>query len=111
MKETVSIQTVYVGVDISSETLQVRLMEKDLSFSNDAKGIKKLIKILSTVSNVCVVCEATGGYETLLKNALQKASIALLCIISPHRTHAFSKAIGQKANRRCQNADSLWAKV
>ena len=43
MKETVSIQTVYVGVDISSETLQVRLMEKDLSFSNDAKGIKKSI--------------------------------------------------------------------
>ena len=50
MKETVSIQTVYVGVDISSKTLQVRFMEKDLSFSNDTKGIKKLIKILSTVS-------------------------------------------------------------
>ena len=106
MKETVSIQTVYVGVDVSSETLQVRLMEKDLSFSNDTKGIKKLIKILSTVSNVCVVCEATGGYETLLKNALQKASIAL-CIMPPHRTHAFSKAMGQKAKTDEEDAKML----
>ena len=106
MKEIVSIQTVYVGVDISSETLQVRLMEKDLSFSNDTKGIKKLIKILSTVSNVCVVCEATGGYETLLKNALQKASIAL-CIMPPHRTHAFSKTIGQKAKTDKEDAKML----
>ena len=106
MNEIVSSEPVYVGVDISSESLQVHLIDKNLSFTNDGKGIKKLIKILSTVSNVCVVCEATGGYETLLKNALQKASIAL-CIISPHRTHAFSKAIGQKAKTDIEDAKML----
>ena len=106
MKEPVSSEHVYVGVDISSETLQVHLMGKDLSFSNDAKGIKKLVKVLSVISNVRVVCEATGGYENLLKVALQKASIAL-CIIPPHRTHAFSKAIGQKAKTDMKDARML----
>ena len=106
MNEIVSSEPVYVGVDISSESLQVHLMDKNLSFTNDGKGIKKLVKILSVISNVCVVCEATGGYETLLKNALQKASIAL-CIISPHRTHAFSKVIGQKAKTDIEDAKML----
>ena len=106
MNKITSNKIVYVGVDISSETLQVYLLGKDLSFSNDAKGIKKLVKILSGIPNVCVICEATGGYENLLKNALQKASIPL-CIISPHRTHAFSKAISQKSKTDKEDARML----
>ena len=108
MNKITSNKIVYVGVDISSETLQVYLLGKDLSFSNDAKGIKKLVKILSGIPNVCVICEATGGYETLMKIALQKASIAL-CIMPPHRTHAFSEAIGQKAKTDKEDAEMLAA--
>ena len=63
-----------------------------------------MVKILSGIPNVCVVCEATGGYETLLKIALQKADINL-CIMPPHRTHAFSEAMGQKAKTDAKDAE------
>ena len=54
MNETISNKYAYVGIDISSESLQVHLIDKNLSFTNDGKGIKKLVKVLSGISNVCV---------------------------------------------------------
>lgn len=89
-------QTVYAGVDVAKATLQVHLLGRQLEFGNDPKELARLIQELQTVPHLHVVCEATGGYERPLVQALHQAQIPV-SVANPAQVRAAAKAQGQRA--------------
>lgn len=74
----------YVGIDISKLTFDVALPKGDsyehYQFSNDIKGFKKLVKLLSF--ELCCVMEASGPYYLKLAFYLSDNGIAV-SVINP----------------------------
>jgi transposase len=86
-----------VAIDIAKDTLQVQSPQLgSLSVGNDAAGQRQLLKRLQCLENPFVVCEATGGYERSLLNALHQQGIAV-ALINPSRLRAFALSEGIKA--------------
>lgn len=95
---TMNDEKFYIGVDVSKSILDVYDLHQKLysQFDNDPKGIKKLIKYLSSIPSVFIVMEATGGYEKSLANALAKADFNA-AIVNPRQIRDFAKASGRLA--------------
>ena len=91
--ETVS--EVYVGVDISKDSLDIYIhpIGKSFKIANTKSEIQKLIKKLTKYQVKNIVCEATGGYEKLLADILKK-SLYALWIVDPRRIKGFIIASG-----------------
>jgi transposase len=87
---------VYVGVDVAKATLQVHLRGLQVPFSNTSAGCRALCKELQSIAGAHVVCEATGGYEQGLVQALNQANL-LVSVINPAQVRAAAKAKGQRA--------------
>ena len=91
-------QNVYdfvVGVDVSKNTLEVAIQGVIRSIENSTKAIEILISSLAD-SQVFVVMEATGGYETELVARLHEHGIPL-AVVNPRRVRDFAKGIGRDA--------------
>ena len=88
--------TLYVGLDVAKLTLQLHLAGRFHLLANDAKGHTKLLKHLRAHSAVHVVCEATGGYEQAVVQALQTADVPV-SIVEAGRVRYFARAQGQRA--------------
>jgi transposase len=90
-----NISNIYVGVDISKDTLDIYIQPigKAFKVANSATGIKKLITELATYKITQIACEATGGYEQRLARLLKKSSYDLW-IIDPRRIRGFIIASG-----------------
>lgn len=88
--------TVYVGVDVAKEMLQVHLQGAQLQFKNTSHGRSQLCKKLQSIAGVQVVCEATGGYEQPMVQALHKAK-TLVSVLNPAHVRAAAQAQGQRA--------------
>lgn len=88
----------HVGIDVSKATLDVFINPIKIAFqcSNNAKGIKQLIKKLKTFDELFVVMEATGGYEQAVSHALLKADIKV-AVVNPRQVRDFAKALGKLA--------------
>ncbi|MFT3894779.1 MAG: transposase [Anaerolineales bacterium] len=86
---------VYVGVDVSSETLDVAIWgEKGCSeYSNSKRGIAKVVKQMVTLGAKLIVVEATGGYEEAVVQALFEAGLPV-ALVSPQRVRQYAKAKG-----------------
>jgi transposase len=95
---TINHEKFYIGVDVSKASLDIyHLHDKQYTqFTNDAKGIKKLIHYLSSISSAFIVMEATGGYEKPLANAIAKAHFNA-AIVNPRQIRDFAKAMGRLA--------------
>ncbi len=83
----------YIGVDVSKDTLDVATYtgNKKWHFSNNDAGISQLIQALKETELALVVMEATGGYETQLAYALNKAGIPC-AVVNPREARDFAKA-------------------
>lgn len=83
----------YFGIDVSKGTLDVASFNdsQKWQFPNDDTGINQIIVMLSKLNPVLVVTEATGGYETPVAYALQKAGINC-AIVNPREVRDFAKA-------------------
>jgi transposase len=69
-------QKVYVGVDVAKAYLDVAWAEESWRVSNDAAGRSALVQRLSqSAGSVQVICEASGGYERGLLQALHGRAI------------------------------------
>ena len=93
-----NIAKVYIGVDISKDTLDVYTHPTG-SYSriaNSEKAIKKFIKGLNRNQIKYIACEATGGYEKLLAKLLKKYDFNLW-IVDPRRIRGFIIATGCKS--------------
>ena len=75
-------------------------------FDNSAQGITKLRTYLVKQATTLVVCEATGGYERLLVQRLQKAQLGVH-VAHPSRVRALAKACGYEAKTNRQDAHVL----
>jgi transposase len=83
---------VYLGVDVSSESLDACLLGNSFAEPNSARGVRKLIKRISKhTGTLHVVCEATGGYERALVAALQ-AQLIPVSVINPRLARDFARA-------------------
>lgn len=90
-------EKIYVGLDVSSTTLDVyiRPMGLSLKVSNDEIGIQKLKDHLPEKIDLLVL-EATGGYEKLTARLLSADNIPV-AIVNPRQVRDFAKATGQLA--------------
>jgi transposase len=88
----------YVGADISKEYLDVAVNEPDKKwrFANNPNGINKAVEMLTGMSPVFVVFEATGGLELPFWAALTEAGIEA-APINPRQIRDFAKAKGKLA--------------
>jgi transposase len=94
----INLSQVFIGVDISKNSLDIFIHPLGLSFKidNSAKAIVKFIKQLTNYKVMQVACEATGGYEKPLVKLLKKHSYDCW-IIDPRRIKGFIVASGCKA--------------
>lgn len=88
--------TVYVGVDVAKATLQVHQQGRQIELSNAPAGRAKLCKQLQVLAAAHVICEATGGYEQALVQALHQAQIPV-SVVNPAQVRANAQAQGQRA--------------
>jgi len=97
----------YIGVDVSKDALDVATYasNKKWRFSNNDVGITQLIIEFKETNIALVVIEATGGYETQLACALNKAGIPC-AVVNPRETRDFAKA-----TKKLAKTDTIDARV
>lgn len=70
--------SIFVGVDVAKDTLEIYLpySNQSLSIENAVEAINEFCLQIKKKRKLMVVMEATGGYERLLVNQLSKNGIA-----------------------------------
>lgn len=91
-------QELWVGIDISKNTLDVAVRPTGASWSvaNDVEGILSLIRRLREIAPTLIVLEASGGYQNLLVSMLALEGLPV-AVINPSQVRHFAKATGQLA--------------
>jgi transposase len=89
---------VWVGVDVSKQSLDVAVRPGDESWSeqNSQAGIKILTRRLKKLAPQRIVLEATGGYEYELALRLSKAKLPV-AVVNPRQVRNFARAVGKLA--------------
>lgn len=92
-----SVVDVYVGVDVSKDTLDVYRPDtgEHVKIENSEVDINGLCKTLKK-KKLLVAMEATGGYETLLVKCLAKHGIDT-AVLNPRQVRDFAKGVGLDA--------------
>ena len=88
----------FVGIDVSKNTLDLRLEPsgESLHIAYDDAGVSEICRRLTAVSPVLIVMEATGGLETRLATELVASGLPV-AVINPRQARDYAKAIGQLA--------------
>ena len=86
----------YIAVDIAKDTLRVQTTRKGFDVLNSAPGIRALLRQTRCLPNRHFVCEASGGYERPLVEALHKEGISV-SLVSAARVRDFARSEGTKA--------------
>lgn len=97
---------VHVGIDIAKATLQMDLEGRQIQISNDVEGLAKLRDQLQPPGAFHIVCEATGGYERPLLQAMHQAKIPI-SLVNAAQVRDAAKAQGQRAKNDCIDARML----
>ena len=90
--------TVYVGIDVCKERLDVYLhpLGEQFCVANDASGWRRLLRRLKEHEIERVVMEPTSKYHRAAHRHLAAVGIAV-ALINPHRARLFAQACGQLA--------------
>lgn len=88
----------YVGVDVSSETLDIAVHPRQQisSCRNNHSGIDGAVTCLKKLAPVLVVMEATGGLEISLAAAVSAAGISV-AVVNPRQVRDYAKSMGKLA--------------
>jgi transposase len=86
----------YIGVDVSKASLEGATPEGLRRWSNDTTGHVTLLAALAAWPEAIVICEATGGYERAMVEALQRAG-RRVCVVNPRRVRDYARARGDLA--------------
>lgn len=102
--------SVFVGIDVSSHTLEVASSSelKTWQVTNDAAGLEALVSRLLELRPALTVLEATGGYEFEAACALQAAGLAVAAV-NPRTARDFARAMGALAKTDALDARMLAA--
>lgn len=85
-----------IGVDVASEKIDLHDSMGKLSgeLPNTVAAVdRKLVEKIKGDSKVLVVCEATGGYEHVVVDAMHQAGIDV-CVANPRQVRDFAKGHG-----------------
>lgn len=99
MKKHATSMNVFVGVDVSKDSLDVYRPDTGelIKIDNSETAVPDLCQQLQKKKrNLIVVMEATGGYETLLVNQLALHDIKA-AVVNPRRVRDFAKGVGMDA--------------
>jgi transposase len=88
--------TIYSGLDISKQNLQLHLQGRIHDLPNTPTGHRRLLKLVAPAAGLQVVCEATGGYERPVVATLHQANIPV-SVLNPARVRHFARATGRQA--------------
>ncbi len=100
-------QKVYVGVDVAKVYLDVAWAEESWRVTNDAAGRSALVARLDKITgSVQVICEASGGYERALLQALQRGGIEV-SLVQATRVRQYARARGVLAKTDSIDAQLL----
>lgn len=85
---------VFVGVDVSKDRLDVAVLEgESFAVSNDAAGLRDLVRRLRAAKASLIGLEATGGYEKTAVEALLTAGLDAR-LLDPRKVRRFAQACG-----------------
>lgn len=91
---------VYVGIDVAKLTLDAHALAPHAPqrrrFDNSPKGIRQLGQWLQQWKPLHVACEATGGYEQPMVEALHHSQCPL-SVLNPRQVRDFARAQGRLA--------------
>lgn len=99
----------YLGLDIAKHSLDLSSHPSftQRTFPNDTNGHRALVAVLRQVSgSIQIICEATGGYEHHLLEALQQAQIRVT-LVNPRQARDFARAKGLLAKTDALDAAVL----
>lgn len=101
-------EKVYVGVDVSKESLDIAVHPKQAPkrFKNSDTGISGAVSYVSSLAPVMVVMEATGGLEMSLAAALGASGI-LVAVVNPRQVRDYAKSMGKLAKTDTIDAQIL----
>jgi transposase len=90
--------TVYVGIDVSKDRLDVHVRPTGEAFvvTRDGKGLEELVDRLRALTPTLIAVEATGGFETIVAAAVAGATLPL-AVVNPAQVRHFARAIGKRA--------------
>jgi transposase len=91
-------ESIYVGIDVSKDRLDVHVRPRDLAFAvtREGTGLAELVDRLREVGPALVAVEATGGFETVVAAAVGGAGLPL-AVVNPAQIRQFAQAIGKRA--------------
>ncbi|MEO0826494.1 MAG: IS110 family transposase [Cyanobacteria bacterium J06639_14] len=97
----------WLGIDVSKDSLDVYDPSQEVStrYANTSEGVDTLWQTLQSRSDWAVVCEASGGYESLVATTLA-AHRCRVSVVNPRQVRDFAKASGILAK-----TDALDARV
>ena len=108
MKQTI----VYIGIDVAKAHLDVAWQNRLRRFDNDKAGRATLVKWIKQKQSdpVQVICEASGGYEQELLDALAEAALTVSLVQATRGATVRSggRHPGQDRQSRCSCAGSFW---
>ena len=99
----------YLGLDIAKRSLDLSPHPalRTRSFANDAAGHRALLAALRRVHGpLQIICEATGGYEHHLLEALHQAQVTVT-LVNPRQARDFARAKGLLAKTDALDATVL----
>ncbi|MEM9120483.1 MAG: transposase [Cyanobacteria bacterium P01_F01_bin.56] len=97
----------WLGIDVSKDRLDVYDPSQQTStgYDHNSEGVELLWQALQSHSNWAVVCEASGGYESLVATTLA-AHGCRVSVVNPRPVRDFAKA-----SRTLAQTDALDARV
>jgi transposase len=100
----------FVGIDISKNTLDVRIepLGESLHVAYDEAAVAEIVRRLIEVAPTLIVMEATGGLEIRLASELAARGLPV-AVINPRQARDFAKATGQLAKTDQVDAAGLAA--
>ena len=98
----------WVGVDVSKETLEVALgaAATPQRVPYNEAGLTTLVAQLRAVAPRLIVVEASGGYESALVSACVLAGLPIV-VINPRQVRDFARALGRLAKTDAIDAATL----
>jgi transposase len=86
---------VFAGIDVAKDKLDLARSDTGelLTFSNDDRGIRRIIELLAAAAPRCIVVESTGGLERSLVEAMLDANLPV-ALVNPGRVRYFAIGCG-----------------
>ena len=100
--------TIFVGIDVSKDRLDVHLRPSDETFHapRDAKGLEALARRFGNLPIALLVLEATGGFGASVTAALAAVGLPL-CIVNPRPIRDFARVMGRLAKTDTLDAEVI----